>query len=198
MDKSLLSKRWAYLEEIKTESDALILTISFEQFPSETFEEYQKQSFISATLTIKAIEDVSKIFSSLEPIINDTIDIEVINENTLQIFNEYEEIVTISCNGFEYVEKEFDLNDWRRAYFNLWQRNLKQWNEYRQDIIKKNQLIEKLENFLEKERLNSLRKVIYYGEHQDSIKSEVFDKKVEIIEHLQNFINQLQSDNNNH
>jgi hypothetical protein len=198
MERSLLSKSWASLDEIKIENDTLVLNIAFEQYPAETFEEYQKQSFISAILTIKTKEDVSKVLSLLEPIIGETIDIEVENENTLVIFNEYEELATISCNEYEYVEKEFDSNDWKKAYFDLWQRNLKEWRESKQIIIENNQLIEKLENFLEKERLNSLRKVIYYEEQQDSIKSEVFDKKVEIIEHLQNFIKQLQSDTNNH
>ena len=85
MGKSLTSNKWAFLKKINQVDNEIILDISFEQLPADTLAEFQQQIFISAKLNIQNARNISSVVSTLKGLIDDTIDIDAVNEGTLQV-----------------------------------------------------------------------------------------------------------------
>jgi len=188
MGKSLTSNKWAFLKKINQVDNEIILDISFEQLPADTLAEFQQQIFISAKLNIQNARNISSVVSTLKGLIDDTIDIDAVNEDTLQVNGEYEEIITIKCDSYQFFENPFSLDDWKNEYFALWKEMQNDREESYKDLSKKNALIEKIEHYLSKEKINAFTKMKYYTDQKLPVKVEIQIKQIDLIDHLFNFI----------
>ena len=189
MEQSLTNNRWAYLTSVTQKKSEIILNISFEHAPADTLTEFQKQIFVSAKLSIENAKDPASVLFTLESIIDDSIDINAVDETTLQINSEHEEIIKINCGNYHFLEIPYSIEDWKNEYFLLRHEMLADRKKSNKDVSEKNTVIEKMKHLLENEKTNSKAKIKYYSELKVLEKVEIIIKQIDLIDRLLNLLN---------
>tara|TARA_R110002096_G_scaffold152972_11_gene316555 strand:- start:72 stop:656 length:585 start_codon:yes stop_codon:yes gene_type:complete len=166
-------------------ADEVKLYLSSNNFFSK---EFNPTDFKKNELTLIGIENREKLISELNNYLNCYIDIEKLENGKLDFWSDQTQIGEFTVDKFEEKTTDFDKSDWIESYEYLLNEYFKKEKISSKEIRLNNGFINKLEKFIEQERIKNEQKSDFFK--TDSNKLNCIKEKSDLIDKFENIKNQ--------
>ena len=150
--------------------------------------EFNPTDFKKNELTLIGIENREKLISELNNYLNCYIDIERLENGKLDFWSDQTQIGEFTVDKIEEKTTDFDKTDWIESYEYLLNQYFKKEEISSNEIRLNNEFINKLEKFIEQERIKNEQKSDFFK--TDSNKLNSIKEKSDLIHKFENIKNQ--------
>ncbi|REG83492.1 hypothetical protein C8N41_1117 [Winogradskyella sediminis] len=150
--------------------------------------EFNPTDFKKNELTLIGIENREKLILELNNYLNCYIDIERLENGKLDFWSDQTQIGEFTVDKIEEKTTDFDKTDWIESYEYLLNEYFKKEEISSKEIKLNNEFINKLEKFIEQERIKNEQKSDFFK--TDSNKLNSIKEKSDLIDKFENIKNQ--------